>query len=330
MLDVAAAIEFELDNHAVAFEYGCKRWNLAPKDTSVMLALIIAYSGTMIGETDIAKRTLMKKLAFDLEKATGVLPRTMIEVSNGMMSLKQVTHGSLNMLNVLAWVFLVQGDRTSALGFLALSTSLHRDQRDPSLDSLMLLCEQTDDKFEMLLDVSARALNMFPHDIDILEYRLHALKVAKKHELIAEVADSFEKTNIEIPNITRRLLLFKINALFNMGQEDKAKALISENPDIAVLEPTSPMLELLELGRIHLRIHDHRTPVISFIIDAVAPKGELRERDYDLALHFAIDEYKNIPAALELLDHVLKLYPYHIGYKTKRATLAAIVPKTQN
>ena len=326
LLDIATEIEFELNNHLAAFEYGCKRWNLAPKEVSTTLALIIAYSGTIIGDPDIAERTLMRKLAFDLEKETGTLPRTAVEISQAMLSLKGVTHGTISMMNILAWSYLVHGKRSEALGFLALSITLHPHQRDQYLDSLMLLCERTENNFEMLLDVSARAVSMNPNDIDTIEFRLHALKVAKQHHLIAETAETFEKANPKIPNVSRRLLLFKINALFNLGQDAKAEALIAENPDIVVLEPTSPMLELLELGRIHLRIHENHTPVISFIMDAVAPKVELRERDYDLALAFVIDEYKNIPAAMELLDHVLKIYPYHTGYKMKRAILSAVTP----
>lgn len=327
---VAAEIEFEIGNYDMAAEYAAtvrKRGK-----TSVQICLIEAYSCTLLERAEHAIQILGARMATELNRYHREAPRTLSELFAEMTTLRTVTHAQIGLLNCMGFVLRISGRRYSAASAFALTTHLYPHQKEMFVDCLSLRISdlgKAQNDLETLLNTCDRANKTFPKDLDIFQYYLRALQAKGSYKKIIEVIDEFVKENkSENPEFERHLILFKVNALFDLKEDSAADALLDENPDVKELDTSKSMLELIELGRLQLRTHGNHTGIITYIINTLSKARGLESHDYDMALAFTLAEYKNIPAAIELLDHVLETRTYHVGYKTMRATLAAQAHQT--
>lgn len=323
LLDVAAQIEFALNNFRVALEYSLRLLKRIPKDAPLLTSLIAAYSYTMLGNTDVAVELVLIRLGYELEKDSGVLPKNTVDLVNGMSKLKAVKEGQVHLLNLLGWIFSVQGNKASAIGMLSLSATLKNNQKTVLLDCIGLLTDKEKHQDTALLTLCKQASSLFPDDLDILEYHLRALSISNEHQKVIDTAEAFENAHPKIPNLPNRLAIFKVNALQELQQDSSRNYILGHYSDATELKPHSTILEILEIGRFHLRSGTHRGHVLSHVME-ISKKNPLSDRDTNLLIAFAIEDANNLPAAIGLLDQAIKTRPFHTGYKAKRATLAAL------
>ena len=277
-------------------------WNTSSNRPDTTTTLAIATSAALIDEFEIVDNVLLHTLTLLLSNSSNTPIHGMKELISAIFALKVVPQDHIDLLNIWAWSHALRDNPRLASAVAEVSMALYSNQGAADMARLESWDRYNTPNYEGAIEAYQLHLSQFPSDYRYLEPYLSALRCVKRSRLIADVADAFNCQNPKL-NLTSRLLLFKINALFDLRQNEQANALLAENPHLFSLDTTSAttLSELLELARIHLRYHTH-TPVLSHILNP--DNIDLSEDDFQYKIMpFFLHEYKRIPVAAEMLAY---------------------------